>query len=40
MMIANGASMAICEGVDKILPNMAEVSPTVLLAVPRIFNRV
>jgi long-chain acyl-CoA synthetase len=40
MMILSGVSMAICEGVDKIIPNLAEVKPTVLLAVPRIFNRI
>jgi long-chain acyl-CoA synthetase len=34
-----GASMAICEGVDKILDNLAEVSPTLLFSVPTIFNR-
>jgi long-chain acyl-CoA synthetase len=34
-----GASIAICESVDKILDNMAEVQPTYLLSVPRIFNR-
>ena len=32
--------MAICEAVDKILDNLAEVKPTVLLSVPRIFNRI
>jgi long-chain acyl-CoA synthetase len=35
-----GASMAICESVDKILDNLAEVKPTILLSVPRIFNRI
>jgi long-chain acyl-CoA synthetase len=35
-----GASMAIAEGVDKIVPNLSEVSPTMLVAVPRIFNRI
>ena len=39
-MIARGASMGLCEGVDKILPNLAEVQPTVLFSVPRIFNRI
>jgi long-chain acyl-CoA synthetase len=34
-----GASMAICESVDKILDNLKEVQPTVLLSVPRIFNK-
>jgi long-chain acyl-CoA synthetase len=40
LMISYGVSMAICEGVDKIIANLAEVHPTVLLAVPRIFNRI
>jgi long-chain acyl-CoA synthetase len=35
-----GGSMAICEAVDKIVANLAEVSPTVLMSVPRIFNRI
>lgn len=35
-----GASMAICEGVDKILENLAEVRPSLLFSVPRIFNRI
>jgi long-chain acyl-CoA synthetase len=35
-----GASMALCEGVDKILDNLAEVKPTILLSVPTIFNRI
>ncbi len=35
-----GGSMAICEGVDKILENLAEVHPTLLFSVPRIFNRI
>jgi long-chain acyl-CoA synthetase len=34
-----GASMAICEGVDKILENLSEVKPTLLFSVPRIFNK-
>jgi long-chain acyl-CoA synthetase len=40
LFISLGASMAICESVDKILENLAEVKPTVLLSVPRIFNRI
>lgn len=39
-MLSLGASMGICEGVDKIIDNLAEVQPTVLFAVPRIFNRI
>jgi long-chain acyl-CoA synthetase len=38
--IAAGASMAIAESVDKIVDNLVEVKPTVLLAVPRVFLRV
>jgi long-chain acyl-CoA synthetase len=38
--IAAGASMAIAEGVDKIVDNLGEVRPTVLVAVPRVFLRV
>jgi long-chain acyl-CoA synthetase len=34
-----GASMALCEGVDKILDNLVEVKPTILISVPTIFNR-
>jgi long-chain acyl-CoA synthetase len=36
---ACGASMALCEGMDKVLENLAEVSPTLLACVPTIFNR-
>jgi long-chain acyl-CoA synthetase len=39
-MLSLGASMAICEAVDKIIQNLAEVKPTVLMSVPRIFNRI
>lgn len=39
-MFSMGGSMAICEAVDKIVANLAEVSPTVLMSVPRIFNRI
>ncbi len=38
--VACGASMALCEGMDKILANLAEVKPTLLACVPTIFNRV
>jgi long-chain acyl-CoA synthetase len=38
-MYSRGASIAICESVDKLLDNLAEVKPTVLMSVPRIFNR-
>src|SRR5580700_8070123 len=39
-LLSRGASMAICEAVDKIIPNLAEVRPTVLMSVPRIFNKI
>ncbi len=39
-MLSRGASIAICEAVDKIIPNLAEVKPTVLISVPRIFNKI
>jgi long-chain acyl-CoA synthetase len=35
-----GASMAINDDVAKLIDNLAEVRPTVLYAVPRIFNRI
>lgn len=35
-----GASMGIAEAVDKIIENLAEVKPTLLVSVPRIFNRI
>jgi long-chain acyl-CoA synthetase len=34
-----GGSMGIAESVDKILDNLAEVEPTMLISVPRIFHR-
>ena len=39
-MLSRGASIALCEAVDKIIPNLAEVKPTVLVSVPRIFNKI
>jgi long-chain acyl-CoA synthetase len=39
-MLSRGASVAICEAVDKIVANLAEVQPTVLMSVPRIFNKI
>jgi long-chain acyl-CoA synthetase len=38
--LAMGAEIALCESVDKIIQNLAEVHPTVLVSVPRIFNRI
>jgi long-chain acyl-CoA synthetase len=35
-----GASLGIAEAVDKIIDNLSEVRPTLLFAVPRIFNRI
>jgi long-chain acyl-CoA synthetase len=40
MIISNGCSMAINDDVARLLDNLAEVRPTVLVAVPRIFNRI
>jgi long-chain acyl-CoA synthetase len=39
VLFSAGASMAICESVDKIIDDLAEVQPTLLLTVPRIFNK-
>ena len=39
-LLSMGASMGIAEAVDKIVANLAEVKPTLLFAVPRIFNRI
>ena len=38
-LFSSGASMGIAESVSKILDNLAEVRPTLLFSVPRIFNR-
>ncbi len=35
-----GSSMAMAESVEKIIENLAEVQPTVLMSVPRIFNKI
>ncbi|APR85252.1 Long-chain-fatty-acid--CoA ligase [Minicystis rosea] len=40
VLLSRGASMALCEGVDKIIANLAEVQPTLLMSVPRIFNKI
>ncbi len=38
-LFSNGASMGLCESVNKIIDNLAEVRPTLLFSVPRIFNK-
>lgn len=40
VMTSKGASVALVEAIDKIVANLAEVQPTMLFAVPRIFNRI
>jgi long-chain acyl-CoA synthetase len=40
VLLSRGASIALCEAVDKIIANLAEVKPTLLFSVPRIFNRI
>ncbi len=37
--LATAASIGLCESVNKIIDNLAEVQPTLLFSVPRIFNR-
>ncbi len=39
-LFAAGASLAICEGIPKIIDNLAEVHPSILMAVPNIFNKI
>ncbi len=39
-MLSRGAAMAIAESVEKLVDNFAEVRPTVLYAVPRVFNKI
>jgi long-chain acyl-CoA synthetase len=40
ILISIGASTGICDSNDKILPYLAEVKPSVIFAVPRVFNRI
>jgi long-chain acyl-CoA synthetase len=40
LLISIGASTGICESTDKIIEYLGEVKPTILFAVPRIFNRI
>lgn len=39
-LISVGAAMAIAESTNTILDNLAEIRPTVIVSVPRIFNRI
>ena len=39
-LLSRGAAIAIAESVDKLVDNFGEVKPTLLFAVPRIFNRI
>lgn len=39
-LVSVGAQIALAEAVDKIIANLAEVRPTLLFSVPRIFNRI
>lgn len=38
--ISMGTSIAVAEAIDKLLPNLAEVRPTLFFSVPRVFNRI
>ncbi len=40
MLVSYGSSLAINDELPRLLDNLAEVKPTVLVAVPRIFNRI
>lgn len=39
-LFSRGAAIAIAESVEKLVDNFAEVKPTILFSVPRIFNRI
>jgi long-chain acyl-CoA synthetase len=39
-LISYGASTGLAESVESIIPNLAELRPTLLFSVPRIFNRI
>src|SRR5262249_30196353 len=39
-LLSMGGSLALCDDVSKIIDYLAEVEPTVLVSVPRIFNRI
>ncbi|MGB8222368.1 MAG: long-chain fatty acid--CoA ligase [Polyangiales bacterium] len=38
--ISMGMSIGIAEALDKLIPNLAEVRPTLFFSVPRVFNRI
>lgn len=40
LLFSLGGSLALAESIPKIVDNLAEVQPTVLLSVPRIFNKI
>jgi long-chain acyl-CoA synthetase len=40
LMVSVGGSMAINDDVSRLVDNLAEVRPTILFAVPRVFNRI
>jgi long-chain acyl-CoA synthetase len=40
IIVSAGASAAINDDVSRLLPNLEEVKPTILVAVPRIFNKI
>lgn len=40
LMMSRGASLGLAESIPKLIDNLSEVKPTVLFAVPRIFNRI
>jgi long-chain acyl-CoA synthetase len=40
LLVSKGASLAINDDVTRLVDNLAEVRPTILFAVPRIFNRI
>jgi len=40
VLIHHGASLALCPSVDRLVDYLGEVRPTILIAVPRVFNRV
>jgi long-chain acyl-CoA synthetase len=39
-MMSIGASVAICDSTERIIPDLAEVRPTILFSVPRIYDKI